>query len=290
MIKDMKVNQIKKIYNDVLMDHPEIFYVNSSFRYIVKNHDIQIIPQYLFDQKEVKKYNQQIDHITQNMIQKTNQAKTGIDKMKIIYDELIETVSYQGGKNDQNILSALLDQKSVCAGYAKAYQYLLLKAGIKCTYMTGTTIQNHDSHAWVMVYLNDDYYYSDPTWGDIEDKTIKHHCYGCFLMNSEDMLRCYQPDDGYEKTKTNQLNYYQNIGCYMDGYDRMVLSHAVQLGVKNKTYVAEVKCAHEKVYQQLKNDIKNTYLVYQILSENHCYSQKTKYSCRDDLRIIEIFY
>lgn len=289
-LKNTHLKQIEKIYNDVLMDHPELFYVNTSFRYIDKNNDIQIIPQYDYDQKKVKQYNQQIEQSTQEIIQKANKKKTSIEKIKIIYDYLIETVNYQDNDNDQNLISALVDKKSVCAGYAKAYQYLLLKVGIESVYMTGVTLDNHDMHAWIMIHVNGDYYYSDPTWGDIEEEGIKHHCYGSFLMSSEDMLRCYQPSSDYEKTKTYQLNYYQNIGCYMEEYDRSVLSYAVQLGLKNKTYVAEVKCANEQVYQQLKNQIKNTYLGYYILLENHCYSEEATYSCRDDLRIIEIFF
>jgi len=289
-IDNISLQQVEKIYNDVLMDHPEIFYVKTSFRYIQKDNNIQIMPQYSYDKEEVKTYNQKIEKETQSIMKQANKETTSLNKMKIIYDYLIETISYQNNDDDQNILSALIDKKSVCAGYAKAYQYLLLKVGIKSAYLTGTAIENNESHAWVMVCIQDDYYYSDPTWGDIEDKEMKHHCYATFLMNSEEMLKCYKPSERYEKTSSNEINYYQNIDCYMEEYDQSILSYAVKLGLKNETRIAEVKCANDVVYQQLKKNIKNSYLAYNVLTENRCYNGKARYSYRDDLRIIELFY
>lgn len=289
-IEHMSVSQVKKIYNALIKDHPEIFYIEDYFYSTEMENYIDVEICYIFNQQTVQKYNQQIEQTTQKIIQKANQQKKDIDKIKLIYDDLIDYVSYGEGEHDQNIKSVFIDKKSVCAGYAKAYQYLLLKAGVNCTYMTGVAREDLQGHAWVMVYIDNEYYYSDPTWGDIEDKGMKHHCYITFLMTSDEMLKCYLPEDKYEKTKNGQLNYYKDIGCYMEKYDRRILSHAIQNGLKNKSRVAEVKCGSDKVYKKLKNAVENDYLGYYVLSENHCYSEKAKYSWDDDLKVIEIFY
>ena len=64
---------------------------------------------------------------------------------------------------NQSAYSALVLGKTVCAGYARAYQYLLQKLGIPCYYCTGYAGENH---AWNIVKLEDTYYNVDVTWSD----------------------------------------------------------------------------------------------------------------------------
>ena len=293
VIEHINLSKAKKIYQYILMDYPSLFYIQTSFQYIQEDNKIKIKPSYLYNKDEVQKYNKQIEKETESVIQQVNQQMDDFNKIKMIYQYIIETVHYQNNKNDQNMLSALIDNESVCAGYAKAYQYLLLKCGIKATYMSGVSKRNTSNdnfHAWIMLCIDDDYYYSDVTWGDVEDKNMTHCCYSCFLMNSEDMLRCYQPDNGYEKTMKNEYNYYKSIDCYMEDYDRDLLSHAIQNALKNETRIVEVKCATESVYQKLKDNLQNSHLGYFLLKENHCYDGKLICSWRDSLRVVEFCF
>lgn len=64
---------------------------------------------------------------------------------------------------NQSAYSALVNGKSVCAGYARAYQYLLQQLGIPCYYCTG---YSGGDHAWNIVKLEDGYYNVDVTWDD----------------------------------------------------------------------------------------------------------------------------
>ncbi len=292
-IRDLTLAQIQKIYQYILMDNPSLFYVKNSFRYIQKTNEIEFQPLYQYHKEEVQKYNQQIEKQTYSIIHEANQQSNDLDKMKIIYNYIIETVRYQKNKNDQNIISVFINKESVCAGYAKAYQYLLVKVGIKATYISGISknnISKENFHAWIMILLDNDYYYSDPTWGDVEEKEITHCCYSYFLMNSDEMLRCYQPDSYYEKTIHFQKEYYKDMGCYMERYDRSVLSYAIQRASKQRIRVAEIKCQDEQLYQQIKNEIQNSQLGYLLLEENHCYNDKILFSWNDYLRTIEIIF
>ena len=64
---------------------------------------------------------------------------------------------------NQSAYSALVEGKSVCAGYARAYQYLMQRLGIPCYYCTGFA---GEDHAWNIVGLDDGYYNVDVTWDD----------------------------------------------------------------------------------------------------------------------------
>ena len=77
---------------------------------------------------------------------------------------ILRTEYEQGSADSQTICSVLLNQRSVCQGYAKTFQYLCQLAGIPAMLVTGDV--NGEGHAWNIVFLDGDWYYIDPTWGD----------------------------------------------------------------------------------------------------------------------------
>ena len=295
-IDDSNVDQVQAILVDVIYDHPELYYVNSAFQYQDYGNYISFIPTYDYTQAEVEKIDNQIQENTKSILETASQQTTSLSKAKVIYDYVVEKNEYVAGKNDQNITSSLVSGKTVCAGYARAYQYLMNRAGEKCAYIVGTAnesnlqTQTGDGHAWAMLNIEDDYYYCDPTWGDYIEKGYQHTCYGYFMMNSDDMLSCYTPEGKYEKTKGQTLNYFKDQGSYMTSYSKSIMSNAIKIGLNNKTRVAEIKCANKSVYETVKKKLESNYLGYEVLSENHCYSEKCQYAYDDKLMLIELYY
>lgn len=287
---DTSVKQSEELYQCVLSDHPEFFYVSTGYEYIKENDDLIFYPQYECSLKEQKKLQKQVDSSIEKIMKKVDQKKTSLEKIKLLYEYIIETVQYKSQKRDQNLLSALLDKKSVCTGYAKAYQYLLKKAGIEATAINGQSLEKKEGHVWVMIHMKDNYYYSDPTWGDVEQKGMTHTCYGYMLMNSQEMMKNYEVDRYYELTQKGAIRYYNEINCYMRTYRTSVLSKAIQYAKKNKQKVAEFQCANEEVYKQTKSRMKYSYDIYDALVKNGYPSGEGRYSFIDELRIIEIYF
>ncbi|MFR7592528.1 MAG: transglutaminase domain-containing protein [Longibaculum sp.] len=296
-IEDNDIDRIQSVFEKVLFDHPEFYYVSDQFSYSIDNEKTDFSPEYDYQEKEVKTINQKIKNHTQSFIDKTKTISDPVEKSKAVYDYIIENVVYhENEKTDQNIISSLVEGKSVCAGYARGYQYLANRVGLQAVYMVGmdkedsSKTDSDEGHAWVMNRIHDDYYYCDPTWGDVDEKGIQHTCYGYFMMDSEEMLRCYQVEVPYEQTKHHEINYFQQQGTYMKVYDEDVLSLAVQKGLKKKNHVAEVKCANERVYQQVKYKLEKAYLGYRLLNKNHCWNKEASYFTHDELRLIELYY
>ncbi len=295
-LEEKKVEKVSKIFQNVLDDHPEIYYVNSEYQYI-DGKQFMFIPKFDMKQDKVKTTNRAVTEKTKEVLKTASQQNDDVDKAKVLYDYIVETVEYkEHSELDQKMTSALLDQQSVCAGYARAYQYLLHQVNIPCAYITGDTIietedkPGYDGHAWNMLEVNGDYYYSDPTWGDADDEDMEHTCYGYFLMNSTDMLKIYQPDGAYEKTSSDDDLYFESVDSYMKSYDENIISHAIQLGLKNKTRIAEIKCANQAVYNRVKKNLESSYLGYRLLTKNGCWSDQSLYYCIDELRVIELYY
>ena len=64
---------------------------------------------------------------------------------------------------------ALIKNKVVCEGYAKAFKYLLDSLKIECILVSGTAINSSgesESHMWNYVKLDDKWYAVDVTWDD----------------------------------------------------------------------------------------------------------------------------
>ncbi|MEG0365236.1 MAG: transglutaminase domain-containing protein, partial [Coprobacillus sp.] len=296
-IPENNIDKVEQIAGYVLLDHPEFFYIDGSFEYRDGKDNISFIPKYQYSEKEIEKYNQQIEDNTKEVIKTAKQETSPTKRAKLLYDYVVKNVEYkENKKTDQNIISSILEKKSVCAGYAREYQYLLNRSGMKSSYVVGKanetvgSVNAGEGHAWVMVNIDDDFYYCDPTWGDNIEKGMEHVCTGYFMMNSEEMLKCYKPEGNYEKTQKNGLNYFANEKIYMETYSELIIDNAVKKGLSNKTRVAEIKCSNEALYKSVKAKLENAYLGYRILSQNNSFSDNSSYACFDELRLIEIYY
>lgn len=82
-----------------------------------------------------------------------------------LHDWLVGNLSYSAeAENNQNILSVIDTGTSVCAGYTKAYAYLLQGAGIFAIYVPGGI--EGEAHAWNLVQIDGEYGWIDTTWDD----------------------------------------------------------------------------------------------------------------------------
>lgn len=95
-------------------------------------------------------------------------GKSDYDKSLILHDRICDAVTYDlDSAYNQTVVSSLVLGESVCAGYARAYQMLLQTVGIPCFYVTGTS--KGQGHAWNLVQLDGQWYYTDVTWDDQND-------------------------------------------------------------------------------------------------------------------------
>ena len=89
----------------------------------------------------------------------------------MLHDRLAAQVMYDGSAaNAHDAYGALVDGKAVCEGYAKAFQYLLQKAGMQSFLITGSSTNpvsgTAEGHAWNVVRVAGEYYHVDTVWDD----------------------------------------------------------------------------------------------------------------------------
>ena len=125
----------------------------------------------------------------------------------VLHDYLINKVEYLEVGDHQTAYGALVNGKAVCAGYARAYQLLMNRAGIRCTYICGDSFDpngNKVPHAWNLLWLDGKCYYTDVTWDD-QNSEIFHEY---FNMSKEEM----------DKTHFADPSEILPSGCHHDDY------------------------------------------------------------------------
>lgn len=166
-IEAVPVSDLKDVIMAVYNDHPELFWLNTVFtcKYDQNKICAELELEFNIEQED-------FEAASENFYLVTNEILTQVQNLDVfekewrLHDILIERVEYEkGADKNQSAYSALVDGKSVCAGYARAYQYLMQRLGIPCFYCTGYAGQDH---AWNIVGLDDGYYNVDVTWDDTE--------------------------------------------------------------------------------------------------------------------------
>ena len=119
-----------------------------------------------------------------------------------VHDRLISRISYsKAATMNQSAYSALVGGKTVCAGYARAFQYLMQKLGIPCYYCTGFAGENH---AWNIIKLSDalDTLKKFDNQGDIRLLTV---------TNDEVTMKVYDDTLMVKEFKLLSFNHKKNI-------------------------------------------------------------------------------
>lgn len=143
-------------------------------------------------------------------------------KAQFLFEYLaLHTTYVTGSPYNQSMASCLVNRESVCAGYARAYQYILSELGIFCTYISG--YGHGESHAWSLVQLDGGWYYSDSTWGDT-DQVMKNGyekiAYEYFAQPYDWFCLTHTPDeDIWPRTTDTAADWFRRNGALLESWD-----------------------------------------------------------------------
>ena len=158
--------QAAKIYEYLLYDRPELFWCDGTSRMTVYEEKLWFYPGYHCTGEKRQERQAQIQAAVKTCLEGISEEMSDYGKIRYIFEYLVETIDYESEAPDnQNIYSSLVNKKSVCAGYARAAQYLMQQTGIECIYAVGD-IAGQGAHAWNIVNCEGKYYQMDVTFGD----------------------------------------------------------------------------------------------------------------------------
>lgn len=220
------IDDINTIWDYLGIDHPELFQLNINYQY--SNDFTYIKPEYNCTKNEYDQKLAVIDKICEPIIQNAAALPNDYEKMLYLYDTVKQLCEYQpDSEHDQNIQSVFLNHQSVCAGYARALQYLCLKSGIPCAYVSGY-MEEH--HAWNLALIDGVYSYFDITNDDNQSEYPQELTYIHFGKPYEAIKDSYTFNHPFQiiPNQSTQNSYYVRNGMYFDKYDTQMMDQLYQ--------------------------------------------------------------
>ncbi|MDZ5471908.1 transglutaminase domain-containing protein [Bacillus sp. 31A1R] len=190
--------QVFNVLNQVLEDHPEIFYFNHSKTLLWS--DGRLILGYSGSKKTIKGQISKLNKKVNSVYKKAQVKKTIKEKIKYYHDYIVNNTkydikNYQKGSipdSSYNSYGTLVKGVAVCQGYAYAMKIFLNKEGITNYIVTGdaNSYGGWEGHAWNLVKVGKKYFHVDPTWNDpitYDGKQILRHDY--FMVSDKELKK-----------------------------------------------------------------------------------------------------
>ena len=248
------------IFRIILSEHPEIFWCSGKCSFGAGGF---LNIDYVYSKSEALEKKKLIEQKADELI-----SGLGDDEYTIAlacYEYVILNTSYdkenieriQEIPSDLTIEGVFLNNTAVCSGYAKAYQYLLHRAGLKALYIvgTGTNAKGSERHGWIVQQIDGKYYYSDPTWDDSAYENVVCHNYFC--ITASEITVNHELDDIFPLLTANSLeaNYYVREKKYFDKYSLSDIRNVISENLEENSDYIDFKFKTDAEYEKAKEKL-----------------------------------
>ena len=266
---------LSRMVDYVRADYPELFWLLGTDTLTTTMiggvpTEITLTFRYSIDAADLPAATAQVEAAAQECLSGIDPAWSDYDKIKAVYDWIVRRTEYDPDANDQSLYTVLVSGRGVCAGYAKATQYLLNQLGIPCTYVTGTV--RGAGHGWNLVWAEGAWYYLDPTWGDPlfsdGEQDPDYVSYNYFCVTTDELFRTHTPDDLFPLPvcTATACNYFVRSGLLLDGYDYDAVLEILRQAV-NERRDATIRFSSAQALEQADHALTGEYKLFDMLKE-----------------------
>lgn len=173
-LENLSAVQMQNVMEAVYNDHPELFWLDTAFscKYYRNGICKELTLKFNWTAEQLEDCQREFTDAVNDIVYGAINYTEDFEKERYVHDALLGRIKYNLAADiGQSAYSALVGRETVCAGYSRAYQYILQKLGIPCYYCTGYAGENH---AWNIVKLGNAYYNVDVTWDDVEPNSYDY--------------------------------------------------------------------------------------------------------------------
>ena len=281
VVSSTDTDDLNYVFQCVLNDHPEIYWV-TGYSYV--RHEVAGVTQcltfsgkYTYSLDERMAMQSYIDDYVKRCESGIRNSASDYDKVRYVYDYLIDNTEYDmTAPDNQNIISVFVNGRSICQGYAKAFQYLLNDMGIDCTIVIGVD-DNGEGHAWNLVNVDGAYYYCDVTWGDaryIYDGSGHENDmptnYNYLNITTAELQKTHVIDNvvPLPECYATEANYYVHEGLYLNSYDYYLIKQAFENAYDNREEAVTLKCDSYVSFCTVYEELIDNMAIFDMMSGN----------------------
>jgi len=282
-LSTMDAAVIDKAFNCVMLDHPEIFYIDGyKYTEYTSNDKVEKIVftgNYLYEETEKDRRLLEIEAAAEKILNNVPDTEDEYQIVKYLYDTLVNQTEYDiHAVDNQNICSVLLNGRSVCQGYAKALQYLLQKVDIESVLVLGK-VTGGEGHAWNLVSVNGEWYYLDATWGDafylfgddenaVSSAEIGLINYDYLCVTTSQLIKTHIVNMPVPMPECNAMtdNYYVREGLYFTDFVEEDVKSVFTQAIVNKEEAVTIKCSNADVYEEMSRILLDEQKIFEYLS------------------------
>lgn len=273
-VSTLDKDKLNQVYDCVTADYPELFYI-SGYTYtkhsvMDKLLSISFEGNYEMTAQQQEDAQKIVDDYTAQCFDDLPADADQYETAKYLFDYIVTHTDYDTAAEDnQTILSAMQNGRSVCSGYAKSFQFLLNKAGIPCTLVTGMACGS--PHAWNLVLLDGDYYFFDVTFGDASylgsDVNRAVTGYEYFGVTSEETGRTHTADGRIPLPvcRAEADNYYVHENARLQACDTQRIAELARKAAAEGAGILRLQAATAPLYDELLDQLIGQQKIYNFL-------------------------
>ncbi len=183
LVAELDESELSDAVCAVYNDHPEIFWLETTYSYSYDSSGtVKTLQLYYYMTGAVLKQAQSsFDSAVQTLVSGAASYSTEIEQELYVHDAINAKASYNANADmNQSAYSALVNGSTVCAGYARAFQYVMQELGYTVYYCTGTA--DGGDHAWNIIEIEGEFYNIDLTWDDSISEAYGSRVYTYFNL------------------------------------------------------------------------------------------------------------
>ena len=205
----------------------------------------------------------EVDQAANAILSQIDSSYDAWAKAYVIHNALIRSMSYDYSKSKdhiRDIYGALVKHEAVCAGYAKAFEYLMKQVGVTAVYDSSTFSPDEEgnTHAWNCMWADGVLYCIDVTWDD-SDYTDRfgrpYYKYDFFGLTTEELMRVDSHEGmfrgvvGETASAERSLSFHVRAGAVLQYYDRSWLTNIFRNQYEYGSNTLTVKFTSQEAYE-----------------------------------------